>query len=152
MENKLSALRLGMFSDPSANQTRTCATKGCPETTREGKIYCTNHVEKHPYVKHLLDRMADRDKEDHNVKMRGPKAVNMEGITVAEIMLHLRQNGPRTEERLQRELQIDKSIIHNYVVALNQRGLVKFDVTSRYSLTVELVEHSSDDLIEDAED
>jgi len=149
MENKLSALRLGMFSGSSAGQTRTCSANGCPETTREGKVYCTDHIENQPYVKSLLKQMEVRGKEDYEVNMCGPKAVNMKGITVQEIMLQLSQNGPRTEERLQRELRIEKSIIHNYVVALHKKGLVEFSVTSRYSRIVGLINQKSENLIED---
>lgn len=144
------ALKLEAYSEPSTAQTRLCKTDACKETTREGKIYCTDHVESHPYVQYLLKRMADRDAEDEQVRMEGATQVNITGITVQEILLQLKQNGTRTVERLTREIQLDKTVIRNYVVALQNAHLVRLGWTTRNSISVTLIDQNPKDLIEES--
>ena len=105
-------------------QTKVCDFDDCTQTTRENKAFCTDHIEKQPYVQDLMKRMLAREQEDFRVRCEGSVSVNFHGITVNEILLHLRQSGPRTEERLQRELQLEKSILYNYIIALQKKGLV----------------------------
>lgn len=131
-------------SDPDAASstqfhTRKCSDIGCSETTREGKEFCTKHVEKHSYIANLMKRMAARDREDHDVMMRGSSAVNMDGITVQEIVLHLRQTGSKTLEGLSKALMIDRSIVQKYIFALRDRGKVEILVTARESMAIRLL-------------
>jgi len=129
-------------SDPDAatttySHTRKCAA--CEETTREGKEYCPRHVERHAYIQDLMNRMAEREREDHDVMMRGSVAVNLGGITVQEIMIHLRQTGTKTIEGLAKGLQLDKSILQKYVFALRDRKQVEIISTARESMAVRLL-------------
>jgi hypothetical protein len=149
MQSKLGALRPGMFSNASDQRTRTCSVDGCFETTRERKIYCTDHVEQQPYIQELLAQIHERESEDNKVMMEGPSAVNMGGITIKEILLLLKQRGPRTEERLTRELHLEKSMVHNYVVALNKKGIVEYHSTARFDQSIALVGDTDDDRIRD---
>lgn len=159
-ESITGAFRLGMFSKGSDGQARPCSIKGCHETTNNGKFYCTEHINKLPYVEDLVSRIERRKKEDYEVKIKGPDAVNFSGITAKEIILRLRLGGPKTEEGLSRELEgatddgslpIDKSIIHNYAVAMQKMGIVKFGISARYNLIVSLVDQKEEDFIDDAD-
>lgn len=143
------ALQLDQYAETNNSVTRTCSTPGCGDTTREGKPYCTEHVESHPYVQFLLKRVADRDIEDEAVRMQGSSAVNIDGITVEEITLQLRTNGTRTVERLCREIALDKSVIRSYIVAMKAAGLVTVSWTDRHSMAATLVSHNPEDLIEE---
>lgn len=141
------ALSLEAYSEPSTSQTRICKTETCKETTREGKLFCTDHVELHPYVQYLLKRIADRATEDEKVRMQGATSVNISGITVQEILLQLKQNGTRTVERLTREIQLDKTVIRNYVIAMRNSHLVRLGWTVRNSISVTLIDQNPSDLI-----
>jgi hypothetical protein len=145
-------LKAMQLSAESANaQPRTCKTVSCGKTTRDGKDFCTDHVDKHPYVNSLINRIGARVEEDDLVKRKGSSAVNMDGITVKEILRDLRQNGTRTEERLTREIQLDKTIIHNYLIRLSREGLISFGRTSRNNISVRLVNHDPATEIDDSE-
>ena len=146
----LKALQLQFEQAQTA--AKMCDSPGCFETTREGKTYCSNHIEMQPYVRDLLKRMEQRHEEDEMVRREGSVAVNLEGITVKEIKLQLSISGSRTEERLTRELQIDKTVIHNYAIRLNKEGLVEFGRTLRNNLTVNLKNFDPSKVIDDDDD
>ncbi|RJR06227.1 hypothetical protein C4588_08060 [Candidatus Parcubacteria bacterium] len=123
--------------NPMYSHTRKCAV--CGETTREGKEFCTNHVENHSYIKDLMSRMHARDEEDHKVMMEGSAAVNYDGVTVQEIMIHLRQTGTKTIDGLSKALSLDKTVIQKYVFALRDRNQVEIFSTQRESMAVRLL-------------
>lgn len=129
-------------NDPDASattysHTRKCAA--CEETTREGKEYCTQHVENHSYIQDLMSRMKDREHEDHEVMMKGSSAVNLDGITVQEIMIHLRQTGTKTMEGLAKALQLEKFILQKYIFALRDLKKVEIISTARECMAVRLL-------------
>lgn len=144
----LGAFRLSYLTDSDDGEVKVCSIDGCRSTTRNRKPYCTRHVDNHPHVQELLQRMEDRIAEDQNVNMKGSDVANLHGITSKEILLQLRLNGPRTIERLERELRLTRSIVYKYAVALKKNGVVEFNTTSRGNITVELVD-APDELIDD---
>ena len=146
----LRALQLAVES--THKEVRICKVSACQEATREGKTFCTEHIEFQPYIQNLVKRMANRVQEDEGVRTEGSKAVNLDGITVKEILLHLRQGGTRTEERLEREVQLDKVIIHNYLVKLSMEGVVRFGRTGRNNICVRLVDYDPSQSLEDKND
>lgn len=143
----LRALQLAVAS--TNKEVRICKVDACKESTREGKTFCTDHIEFQPYIRALVQKMADRVREDEMVRTEGSKAVNLDGITIQEILLHLRQGGTRTEERLERETQIDKVIIHNYLVRLSLEGTIRFGRTNRNNTCVRLVNYDPSQSLED---
>lgn len=147
----LEILKLQTICSESHRQTRVCEADGCNQSTRENKAFCTDHVENQPYVQDLMRRMADREQEDLKVRQNGSSAVNLKGITISEILLHLRQNGPRTEDRLQRELQIEKGTLYSYIVALRKNGIVELGTTPRGCTSIALVGVDPNDIIEEEE-
>jgi hypothetical protein len=128
----------GLLHQPRRLSPRHCEAPGCIQATREGKAYCSDHVEMHPYVQDLIARLEQREAEDERVAKRGPRAVNLQGITSQEILQHLAFHGPRTEERLCRELNLDVKTLQGYVQALRRKKLVTLGHTKRGSTVVKL--------------
>ncbi len=130
----------GFFEGPKRISPRRCELAGCGLATREGKAYCSAHVEHHPYVQGLLEQLASREAEDDLVARRGPRAANVAGITAQEILQHIAFHGARTEERLCRELNLDHKTLTGYVEALRRARLVKLGRTKRGSTLVRLTD------------
>jgi hypothetical protein len=128
---------------------RYCKVEGCTEATNGCKDFCSDHVEYHPYVRNLMRRLNLREHEDEEVRREGSTVVNMEGITVKEILLHLTLSGPRTEERLAREVQVDQVIIHNCLVRLSKEGIIKFGYNARNSVSVQLIDFDPSKMIKE---
>ena len=101
-----------------------CEAAGCTETTRNGKPYCTNHVELLPYVNRLIDTLEARDAELERVAKRGPRSVDPQGITAQEILLQLKLYGGRTIARLSRDLMLEENVVESYGRALAKLGCV----------------------------
>lgn len=123
---------------PHLPSTRFCQHSTCEEMTREGKPYCPEHVDDHPYVRDLLAALAARQAEEERVRTRGSVEVDLDGITAREVVLHLSLHGARTIERISRELQIDSDVVAGYVDALNERDLIDMSHTNRGSTVVKL--------------
>ena len=113
---------------------------GCLKTTREGKPFCPDHVEQHAYVQGILGMLADREAEEARVRDQGADAVDPEGLTARELILHLTLHGARTVERLSREMQLDGPALQGYVHALVERNVVELGRTNRGSTVVKLLE------------
>ena len=126
----------------TSSTTRFCDVSGCQQTTREGKPYCPDHVDHHPYVQSILGMLADREQEEERVRQRGFKAVNPQGLTARELVLHLSLHGARTVERLSRELQLDTKVLDGYVGALVRKGVIALGRTNRGSTVVRLAKLS----------
>jgi hypothetical protein len=124
----------------SLSNTRTCSEQSCGLATREGKPYCPEHVAMNPYSKRVVDEIARREAEDDKIRQgaTNPRDVNICGITAQEIIQNLTDHGPRTLQRLCRELTVEEKILWSYVEALRRRGFVVIGRTSRGSLTVSL--------------
>ena len=131
------------YRSSAASTTRFCDTVGCSQTTREGKPYCPDHVENHPYVQAILSTLREREQEEEKVRQRGPKAVDPQGLTAKELVLHLSLHGARTVERLSRELQLDAKVLEGYVGALVRRGVIALGRTTRGSTVVRLANENS---------
>ncbi len=122
----------------SSSTTRSCSEPNCFATTREGKPYCPDHVERHTYVQEILAILAEREAEEDRVRSGGPTAVDPAGLTAQELVLHLSLHGSRTVERLSREFQLEADVMLDYVDALRERGLLVLGRTTRGSTVVRL--------------
>ena len=89
-------------------------------------------------MQRILSVVAAREAEGAQVRERGPRAVNPQGLTARELVLHLSLHGARTVERLSRELQLDAKVLDGYVGALVHRGVVALGRTNRGSTVVRL--------------
>lgn len=132
------------------NQKRWCDHAGCIQATREGKPYCSDHVDDHSYVREVMDQLAEREAQDEAVSKRGAKAVDLAGsITAREIMLHLGLHGVRSVEKLCQELAINAKILDGYLKALHKAKLITFGSTKRGSTTVASCIEADEPLTED---
>lgn len=118
-------------------KTKHCEAPDCHAATREGKPYCSDHVEEHPYVQDLLDKLANREAEESRVRRSGARAVDTEGITAQEILVYVIVHGARTVHRLSRELNLDVKTIEGYVRALEREKKVHTTSTKRGSMIVQ---------------
>jgi len=124
----------------SFSNTRTCSDGECMNATREGKPYCPDHVGQNPYSSKVLEYIVRRAAEDEQIRLEltEPEDINVQGITAQEILQNIAEHGPRTKERLCRELSIEAKVMEGYIKALADRGLVAKGTTSRGSVVVSL--------------
>lgn len=116
--------------------TRFCDVHSCPNTTREGKPYCTDHVDHHPYVQDLLSQLDDNETALARARLKG--IVDLDSQAVQELLLHLNLHGARTEERLVRELHVDAKALKAILAKLTKAGKVQLGLTTRGSTVVRL--------------
>jgi len=129
---------LESFARSGRPQTRYCDALGCRQATREGKPYCSEHVEEHPYVQQLISLLSERDHEESRVRRQGPRAVDVSGLTAREILQFVKVHGQRTVQRLARELNIDFKTLEGYVKALKKSGLISTSQTRRGATVIKL--------------
>ena len=114
------------------NNPRHCAFDGCFESTREGKPYCSEHVERHDYVQSILATlMMQESEQERAIKRGGKRHIKDDSLTVKEMVNYLRIHGDRTIPRLCRDLQMDESIVKVYGEHLVERGICSMRTTVR---------------------
>jgi predicted transcriptional regulator len=118
------------------NSTKICDVPGCPHSTREGKPYCTDHVDHHPYVQDLISQLDENEVALERARNKGK--VDLTGQAVRELILHLNLHGARTEERLARELQLDTKALQAILRALIKAGTIQLGHSKRGSTVVHL--------------
>lgn len=116
---------------------RHCEAPGCPHTTREGKPFCTDHVEMNPHAKKVVVGLTQQEKDDERAA-RSRRKVNTNGITATSVLQNVSYYGPRTKERLCRELNVDMDVLDGYVQALLKEGKISLGQTRRGSEVVSL--------------
>lgn len=122
------------------SQTRRCAARDCPGSTREGKPFCSEHVGLNSYASEVMQKIAQRDAEDALALSpnTAPEDYNVAGVTAQSILQQLEERGTRTKERLCRELGLDRELVDAYADALIMRGLVRIGRTGRGCETLSL--------------
>ncbi len=93
-----------------------------------------------PYVAELERRIVARQEQDAEVRRLGEKAVDVDSVTVIELLRLLDQYGPRTEERCVRELTLDDVTLQGYIEAMLAKGFVDTGRTKRGSTVVMIAE------------
>ena len=96
----------------------------CGGVSREGKLYCSEHVDEIGYVQEVRTRIESREAELAAVARVGIKAVDLEGFVVREIVGLLTAHGARSVCRLAREVSIDFEVMLHYVRRLKTAGLI----------------------------
>jgi len=117
-------------------EAKLCHHARCSKPTTGDKDYCLLHVAHNSYAKHVIEALENRNYEDAQVKLRGPEAANIEGITAKEILLELSQRGPRTVNRLSRNLRIEGGILRSYLVALKMSRKISESTTKRGAVVI----------------
>lgn len=118
---------------------RPCEKQGCNQTTREGKPFCSDHVDEHPYVRDLLADLAAREEDEERILSKRTKGVDINGPTVTTVLAYLEQNGTRTIERMVRDTQIDERAMEHIVTVLKKHKRITTGRTNRGSTTVKLL-------------
>lgn len=120
---------------------RYCECSGCFAFTKGGKPRCSAHVDDMPYVQQLLATIADREAELAEIEAmgkRGWQAVRPAGTVLADVLAHLRANGPRTLERLARETSLPPVVVEACATWLRRQRLGRIGHTKRGSTTLRL--------------
>jgi hypothetical protein len=120
--------------------TRYCQQPECGAATRQGKPYCSAHVEAHPYIRDLLGRIEGKEAEEARVRERGAGAVDPQGLTAQEILRFLIVHGERTVPRLARDLNVDLVTLRSYVAVLVAAGRIQTRPNRRGSSVLTYVE------------
>lgn len=97
-----------------------CEADDCVQATREGKPFCSDHVERLTYVQEVQARIEARENELAAVKKRGTRAVDLEGIIARDVLCSLWINGERSVARLSRELNVDFEVLKHYIARLKK--------------------------------
>lgn len=107
--------------------------KLCGEKTKEGKDRCIEHS---AYAQKLKLKQQEIESLDEQARMG--KKIDINSPNIRDLFLALRLQGPRTVERLAKEMNKDIEVIEGYLKALKKTGLIKFGKTKRGSTTVSL--------------
>lgn len=114
--------------------TSPCQNKGCAKTTREGKPFCSEHIERAPYVKRILTILKGRDEEEAKL-LAGEEEINPHGFFYKETLLLLRSKD-FTGKALARRLDISHAAARRLIDLMYAGGLCKRGNTSRGDLTI----------------
>lgn len=108
--------------------SRACEAKGCLNSTRSGKPFCSEHVTMHGYVEKLVKEI-ERQKTEIEKAKKGKG--NPDGFVAREIVTHLTMHGDRTIERLSRELNVDLDVLELVVASMASKRLVSTSLNRR---------------------
>lgn len=125
-----------MFMPPKTEHkgTCTCTFKGCKKTTREGKPFCSPHVENSPYIKKILAEIKKRDKEERKLNLtRGN--ISQDGFFVREALLLLRTRD-FTAKAFSRRLDISHHAASRLIAMMVKWGYAKQTRTTRGGSTI----------------
>lgn len=137
MENEpfaLFGLRPLLPDAGSHKGTRDCEVVGCSKSTREGKPFCSKHIESAPYIQEILGKLAARAEEEE-ILDRGRKLIPQDGFFVRESILLLRTKD-FTIKSFSRRLDISHKAAARLVELLLRWGHAKESKTSRGGKTI----------------
>ena len=124
-----------LLPEPGTHKgTRDCEAGGCSKSTREGKPYCSKHVESSPYIQ-SIQRQLDKRAAEEKVLERGIRFVDQSGFFVRESLLLLRTKD-FTAKSFSRRLDISHKAAERLIDLLVRWGYAKRIKTSRGGSTV----------------
>lgn len=113
--------------------TSSCQAVTCGRTTREGKPYCSDHVDQSPYVRKVLNEIARREIEVHTLETGG--ALRPDAHLVRETFLLLRMK-VLTVKALAKKLDLKQDSAHRLISQVVQYGLAREGETQRGERTI----------------
>ena len=114
--------------------TSSCRAPRCAKSTREGKPFCSGHIEHAPYVKQILETLRKRRAEAAKLEsFRG--RIPRNGFFYRETLLLLRSKD-FTSKGLARRLDISHRAAERLIGIMAKDGLVKRASTPRGDLTI----------------
>ena len=118
--------------------TSNCQDQGCHKTTREGKPFCSKHIEQAAYIKVILGKLADADAEekilDEEPDEKNPFNLGA-SFYVRETLLLLRTKD-FTSKGLARRLDISHTASKRLISLMHNNSLARMKKTSRGDLTI----------------
>lgn len=120
-------------STPSRPGASYCQIDGCEASTRENKPFCSDHVERAPYVQRILMELELRDMEARN--LNAGKPIDINGHLIREAILLLQQSS-YTAARLARLLDIEHVAAENLIAIMDEKKIARKGRTERGSTTV----------------
>ena len=123
--------------------TRQCDKKGCNALTKAGKSFCTEHILYVARAKDLRVRLDGVENEIERVRLKGTKAVNLDGLVVEEILVGIAHQGQVTWRRLCISHvaffnSVKERTTNYYCERLRKEGLVKVTRNKRSNVVVSL--------------
>jgi hypothetical protein len=117
--------------------TSNCRYPECPKSTREGKPFCSKHIENAPYIQVILGKLADRKEEE--LLLDEPDEENPldldKSFFVRETLLLLRTKD-FTSKGLARRLDITHNAAKLLISLMHNNRLARMRKTSRGDLTI----------------
>lgn len=129
----LTGLR-AIIPDPGLHKgTRECDVVECGKTTREGKPYCSKHIEQAPYIQEVQARLDRRAAEE--AVLEAGAFVPCDGFFINEAILLLRTRD-FTVKSFSRRLDISHKAAERLLVLLIEWGHASRKKTSRGGNTI----------------
>ncbi len=114
--------------------TSNCKAKRCPKSTRDGKPYCSRHIEEAPYVKAILKKLANRAKEE-KLLVEAKRSLAPDSFLIRETILLLRTKD-YSAKGLARRLDIPHVASKRLIFLMNKKGLAKRHESSRGEVSI----------------
>jgi len=114
--------------------TSVCQESGCSRTTREGKPFCSDHIESSPYVQEILGVLAERNIEARILE-QGVGRIDKEGYFYKETLLLLRSKN-YTARGLARRLDLTFKAARRLIILITSDGLARCKETSKGDLYI----------------
>ena len=130
----LDTIRAILPEGGSHKGTSSCQNRSCKKSTREGKPFCSGHVEDAPYVRAILDILKNSAKEAATLR-KGKGRINKQGYFYRETLLLLRSRD-FTAKGLSRRLDLSHKAAERLIWLMAKDKLVKAGETSRGEKTI----------------
>lgn len=126
----LEELRRAFRND--VHPTDRCHKPGCNASTREGKPFCSDHIENCDYIKKVLAEIDRRDNESR--VLDSGRWVAQNGHLVREALLLL-DGGTFTAARLGRMLDISEKAADTLIRMMARKGYVRIGFSDTGALS-----------------
>ncbi len=103
--------------------TSNCQDKECLKSTREGKPFCSMHIEQAPYIKNILRQLADRNEEAKLLEKRSAR-LDPDSFFIRETLLLLRTKD-FTSKALGRHFAMSNYAAKRLIAQMHRDGLAK---------------------------
>lgn len=114
--------------------TSPCNASGCMRSTREGKPFCSDHIENAPYVRQILGILTARAEEERVLELKRGR-IPKTGFFYRECLLLLRSKD-FTTKGLARRLDLSHHAAERLIKLIARDGLARKGETSRGDVTI----------------
>ena len=124
------------------NKFVTTLCKTCKLPTKEGKPFCVDHLDNNPYIKEVMARISEKEREDEDARLLGleledcvlgrvktKRMANPYADSAKEILSFIEENGPTSIAELNKHVFLHTSkttpTIRAYVHSMVRARIVK---------------------------